>query len=206
MLNLSVAGMLEKSQISSDGVWLLLVEVVIPDSEGPLRLVRNNEDIVWNGHTWNAFNFKLGEIKEDHKEKSPSIPLQISNITQIAQAYVEENNGLTGTTVIIRVIHSQHLDNAVPELEETFTVQSTTCDSKWATFYLGTDLSVQLRFPFRRVLKNFCAWRDKYKGIECGYAGPLPACNGTLQSCRARGNSVRYGGEPSIPEGGLYDV
>ena len=204
MLNLSVAGMLEKSQISSDGVWLLLVEVSVPDSNEPLRLVRNNEDIIWNGCLWNAFNLKLGEIIEDNKGQAQSIPLQISNITQIIQAYVEENNGLTGTTVTIRVVHSEHLDNALPEVEEIFTVESTVCDSQWVTFNLGCDLSSQLRFPFRRVLKNFCAWRDKYKGIECGYAGSLPACDGTLQSCRNRDNSVRYGGEPSIPEGGLY--
>jgi len=147
MLNLSVAGMLEKSQLASDGVWLLLVEVAIPDSEEPLRLVRNNEDIVWNGDTWTAFNFKLGEITEDNKGKPQAIPLQVSNITQIVQGYVEENNGLTGTTVTLRVVHSQHLDNTLPE---------------------------------------------------------VPACDGTLQSCPNRGNSVRYGGEPSIPEGGLY--
>lgn len=204
MLNLSVAGMLEKSRISSDGVWLLLVEVAIPDSEEPLRMVRNNEDIIWNGHTWHAFNFAIDEIKEDSQTNNTTVPLQISNITQIIQAYVEEHNGLTGTAVTIRVVHSGHLDNALPEVEELFTVESTVCDSRWVTFNLGCDLSSQLRFPFRRVLKNFCAWRDKYKGIECGYAGPLPACDGTLQSCRARGNSVRYGGEPSIPEGGLY--
>jgi len=204
MLNLSVAGVLEKSRLASDGVWLLLVEVALPDSAEPLRLVRNNEDIVWNGDTWTTFNFKLGEITEDNKVKPQAIPLQVSNITQIVQGYVEENNGLTGTTVTLRVVHSQHLDNTLPEVEEIFTVQSTSCESKWVTFFLGSDISTQLRFPFRRVLKNFCAWRDQYKGIECGYAGSLPACDGTLQSCRNRGNSVRYGGEPSIPEGGLY--
>lgn len=204
MLNLSVAGVLEKSQLASDGVWLLLVEVALPDAAVPLRLVRNNEDIVWNGDTWTAFNFKLGEITEDNKGKPQAIPLQVSNITQIVQGYVEENNGLTGTTVTLRVVHSQHLDNTLPEVEEIFTVQSTSCDSKWVTFFLGSDISTQLRFPFRRVLKNFCAWRDQYKGIECGYAGALPACDGTLQSCCNRGNSVRYGGESSIPEGGLY--
>lgn len=204
MLNLSVAGMLEKSQLSSDGAWLLVVEVAIPDSEEPLRLVRNNEDIIWNGHTWNAFNFTLDEVKEDSKAKMTTIALQISNVTQTVQAYVENNNGLVGTNVILRVLHSQHLDSVLPEVEETFTVQATICDSKWVTFELGCDMSAQLRFPFRRVLKSFCAWRDHYKGIECGYAGELPPCDGTLQSCRDRGNSVRYGGEPSIPEGGLY--
>jgi lambda family phage minor tail protein L len=204
MLNLSVAGMLEKSQLSSDGVWLLLVEVVIPDSDEPMRLVRNNEDIIWNGYTWNAFNFIIGDITEDNKGRPQSIPLQISNITQTVQAYVEDNNGLTGTTVTLRVVHSQHLDNNAPELEEIFTVQSTICDSKWVTFYLGCEISIQRRFPPRRVLKSFCAWRDQYKGIECGYNGSLAECDGTLQSCRNRGNSARYGGEPSIPEGGLY--
>ncbi|MDR3562615.1 MAG: DUF1833 family protein [Negativicutes bacterium] len=204
MLNLSVAGTLEKNKIASDGVWLLLLEVAIPDSDEPLRLVRNSDDIIWNGYSWSAFNFTIGEIKEDGKGTPPSVPLQISNVTQIVQAYMEENNGLTGTTVTLRVVHSQHLDNVLPEVEEVFSVQSTTCDSQWVTFYLGCDISVQLRFPFRRVLKNFCAWRDQYQGIECGYAGSLPPCDGTLQSCRDRGNSVRYGGEPSIPKGGLY--
>ena len=204
MLNLSVAGMLEKSQLSSDGVWLLLVEVAIPDSDEPMRLVRNNEDIIWNGYTWTAFNFKIGEITEDNKGRPQSVPLQISNITQTVQAYVEDNNGLTGTTVTLRVVHSQHLGNTSPELEEIFTVQSTTCDSKWVTFYLGCEISIQRRFPSRRVLKSFCAWRDQYKGIECGYNGSLAECDGTLQSCRNRGNAARYGGEPSIPEGGLY--
>ncbi len=204
MLNLSVAGMLEKSQLSSDGVWLLLVEVTIPESAEPLRLVRNNEDISWNGYTWTAFNFKLGDITEDSKGRPQSVPLQVSNLTQTVQAYVEENSGLTGTTVALRVVHSEHLDNASPELEEIFTVQSTTCDSKWITFYLGCEISIQRRFPARRVLKNFCAWRDQYKGIECGYNGSLAECDGTLESCRDRGNAARYGGEPSIPEGGLY--
>lgn len=204
MLNLSAAGIIEKSQISSDGVWLLLVEVEIPDSEEPLRLVRNNEDIVWNGHAWTAFNFILGEIKEDTKGKPEEVPLQISNVTQAVQSYVERYNGLTGTMVTLRVVHSEHLESALPEVEEFFTINSSTCDSKWATFYLGCDMSVQLRFPFRRVLKHFCAWRDNYKGIECGYNGPLAECDGTLQSCRDRANAARYGGEPSIPEGGLY--
>lgn len=204
MLNLSVAGMLEKSRLSSDGVWLLLLEVIVPDADEPLRMVRNNEDIVWNNQTWYAFNFTIDEIQEDSRLKNTTVPLRISNITQLIQSYVEEHNGLTGETVVIRVIHSGHLDNALPEVEETFIIESTVCDSQWATFNLGCDLSSQLRFPFRRVLKNFCAWRDKYKGLECGYNGSLPACDGTLRSCRERGNSIRYGGEPSIPEGGLY--
>lgn len=204
MLTLSVAGMLEKSQLSSEGVWLLLLEVTLPGSEEPLRLVRNNEHIPWNGHTWTAFNFKLGEITEDNKGKPQSVPLQVSNVTQDFQAFVEKNNGLTGTTVTLRVVHSQHLGNTSPELEEIFNVQSTTCDSKWITFYLGSERSIQVRFPFRRVLKNFCAWRDQYKGIECGYAGALAECDGTLKACRERSNAARYGGEPSIPEGGLY--
>jgi hypothetical protein len=147
MLNLSVAGMLEKSQLSSDGVWLLLVEVAIPDSDEPLRLVRNNEDIIWNGYTWTAFNFKLGDITEDNKGRPQSVPLQISNITQTIQGYVEENSGLTGTTVTLRVIHSQHLDNSLPELEEIFTVESTTWTANGLLFILAVKYPFSGGFP-----------------------------------------------------------
>ena len=51
-------------------------------------------------------------------------------------------------------------------------------------------------------MKDFCPF--KFKGVQCGYKGDETECNKTLSRCRALGNSVRFGGEPTIPQGGLY--
>ena len=52
------------------------------------------------------------------------------------------------------------------------------------------------------MMKDYCPF--KFKGIECGYKGAASKCNKTLKRCRELGNNERFGGEPSIPQGGLY--
>ena len=124
----------------------------------------------------------------------------MSNVTGTIQRYVEENNGLGGCKVIIRVFHTDIPD--VAEVEEYFVVTGVSCDVEWVTFTLGTDFSFTRRFPPVRMMKDYCPF--KFKGIECGYKGAASKCNKTLKRCRELGNNERFGGEPSIPQGGLY--
>ncbi len=200
-LNLSALAILEKNKLASDGAWLVLLEIRISASL-IIRVVRNTEDIVWNGYTWVAFPFELGDVNEDSKGELPSVTLKVSNITRAVQGYIEQADGGIDMPVVLRVVHSRHLYATEPELEEIFSVQKVTSDNQWVTFTLGGDIPTLLRYPTRRILKNFCPY--PYKGSECGYAGVMPACDHTLRSCREHGNSVRFGGEPSIPQGGLY--
>ena len=106
-------------------------------------------------------------------------------------------------TLRYRVVHSKNLDSPVPEIEETFTVQSTSYDAQWVTFTLGGRNNMQRRFPPDRILRDFC--RFKFKGPQCKYTGSETSCGHTFAECRARGNQARFGGEPSIPTSGLYD-
>ena len=204
MLRLSNAAILEKNKLSSDGVWLVLSEIQL-SQDVVIRVVRNNEDITWNKQVWTAFPFELDEIKETMKEL-PEIPVRISNITRTMQKYLEMCNGGVGAAVILRVIHSKHLDISAAELEEIFTVLSTTTDLNWVTFKLGSETPTMLRFPGRRILKDYCPF--PYGSIECAVADKIkeqyPSCNKTLGDCRKRNNSARFGGEPSIPQEGLY--
>ena len=183
MLNLSQASIIEKNKISPSGVWL----------------VNNTENLTLGGQEYTAFPFSLEDITEDSKEL-PNVRLTVSNVTGTIQRYVEENNGLGGCKVIIRVFHTDIPD--IAEVEEYFVVTGVSCDVEWVTFTLGTDFSFTRRFPPVRMMKDYCPF--KFKGVECGYKGAASKCNKTLKRCRELKNNERFGGEATIPQGGLY--
>jgi len=197
MLALSEASIIEKNKLSTDGVWLLALEAQIP--ENTLYLVNNTEDVTLGGQRYVAFPFSLEDITEDGKEL-PNVRLTVSNATGTIQRYVERNNGLGGMKVVLRVYHTSIPDAA--EVEEYFVVTGVTCDVEQVTFTLGTDFSFTRRFPPVRMMKDYCPF--KFKGVECGYRGAAQQCNKTLKRCRELGNNIRFGGEATIPQGGLY--
>lgn len=203
MLTLSSVAILEKNKLHSDGAWIILLDIEIPGIETVVTICRNTEDITWNGTTYIAFPFEIGDVSEDSKGTLPSIELKVSNVAQVLQSYIEEGQGGVQSTVTLRVVHSKHLDVTTPELEEIFSVTKTSVNSKWVTFTLGMNYPSGARRPLRRFMKNFCPF--KFKGIECGATTTAyTSCKKTLTECRARGNSTRFGGEPGIPAGGFY--
>lgn len=206
MRSLSAAAILEKNKIAGEGAWLILLEILI--GEITLRLVRNTEDIDWNGETWTAFPFELDDLTEDRQEM-PQLKIRVGNVSRVVQGYVERApNGGAGSTVILRVVLSNHLDQPA-EIEETFDVTHIQCDAQWVHITLGIS-QVNDRFPNDRNMKDFCRFLTTtgYGGIECGVSAATkaqhPTCNGTLADCRERGNSVRFGGEPTLPTNKYY--
>lgn len=200
MLQLSTAAILEKNKIAQDSVWITLLEVNAPDGE-VIRLCYNTEDITWNKNLWVAFPFMIDEIKQN-KTEMPQVPVKISNVTRAIERYIEQYGGFINCKVVIRVVNSKYLNQTIPEIEETFVIQKTSSDAEWAKFDLGGSLPLKMRFPFRRILKDWC--QCTYKGIECGAISDLPDCPHTLKGCRERNNAVRFEGEPAMQMGGIY--
>lgn len=198
MLTLSQASIIEKNKTATDGVWLMLVELETPSGE-VIRLVNNNENITHKGHEYIAFPFSVEDISEDGKQL-PNVKLSVSNVTGVIQGYLEDEKGLGGAKAHISIINTNIKD--VTEVEEFFIVTGSSADSEWVVFTLGTDFSFTRRYPPVRIMKDYCPF--KFKSIECGYNGTETACNKTLGRCRELNNSLRFGGEPSIPQGGLY--
>ena len=198
MLDLSAVAKLEKNKISSTGVWLVLLEIQFQGAT--IKICNNNENIEWpsgSGQTWVAFPFELGEVNENDKGELPQLTLKVSNVTRTIQQYIEQYAGGTDAMVILRVVHSEHLDLTTPEIEEYFMIKKTTTDAYWATFTLGPDYTMTQRVPPDKYMKNFCPF--PFGKIKCGYSGTGGPCNHTLASCRELGNSHRFGGEPGIP-------
>ena len=207
MLTLSQAAILEKNKIESSNVWLILLEITIPSTntgEVPivLRLVRNTENIIWNQLLWTAFPFELDPPKQSGSGELPNFTVRVSNVTRTIEGYLAQAGGGVGANVRIMVVMSEHLDLTTPELDEQFSVQSVNYDENFVSFVLSGAVKLFRRVPLRRFLKNFCPFQ--YKGPECRALSSFDTCNKSFKDCQARGNAARFGGEPGIPQGGLY--
>ena len=202
MITLSAAALAEKNKLAAGGVWLTLLEMQF--AAATIRVVLNNEDIVWptGVDTWTAFPFKLSEKSIFSNMQIPSITLSVSNASRLMQSYAEAEDGGIGVTCILRIVHSGHLDLISAELEETFEIVSTDADAEWLNVTLGLPNPLTKMFPNQKYLKNFCRW--VFKGTYCAYAGGETTCNHTLTDCEARSNSAHFGAFPGIGFGGIY--
>lgn len=197
-MDLSTASMLEKNKMSSDGVWLLLLDIKYKD-EDTLHLVCNNEDIVHQGITYYKYAFSVSGTKDSTTEL-PSPTVSIANTTGALQSILESYDGISGAKVAIKAINSNVPDEVADEAY--YVVSSCVSAKDVVSMTLGSGVSLTRRWPRERVLKDYCQY--KYKGCRCGYTGDQEECRRTLTDCRAHNNSGRFGGEPTIPQGGLY--
>lgn len=197
-MNLSTAAIIEKNKVSTDGVYLLLLTIQYKQEE-PIRLVLNNEKITFKGREYYPYYFSLSEVKRTSTEL-PSCTLTVSNVTGTISRILETYDGASGGKVTVAVINTNISDEILQE--EHFVIAGATTKKDYVSIKLGCGASLDRRYPNVRIMKDWCPF--KFKGVRCGYKGPLTTCNKTLTDCRERGNNTRFGGEPTIPQGGLY--
>ena len=197
-MNLSTAAIIEKNKVSTDGVYLLLLTIQYK-SEEAIHLVQKNEKITFKGVDYYPYYFSLSEVKHTSTEL-PSCTLTVSNITGTISRILETYDGASGGKVTVAVINTNISDEILQE--EHFVIAGATTKKDYVSIKLGCGASLDRRYPNVRIMKDWCPF--KFKGVRCGYKGPLTTCNKTLTDCRERGNNTRFGGEPTIPQGGLY--
>ena len=139
MRTLSTAALIEKNKLSTDSAWLILLEVTIGATT--LKLVANNEDILWNGDTWQAFPFELDTVGETGKGEIPAVIVKVSNVTGEVQNLLEANDGANGVPVVIRVINTE-ATTTTAELELSFVVESSAYDGKKLGCVVTVDVAV----------------------------------------------------------------
>jgi phage-related protein len=201
-LSFSSAGLIEKNKLANDLPWIVLFELQLPDGTSAY-IAKNNDIVNWNGITWEPIPMLFSDNTQDTKSMS-TFTVQVSNISGAVQAYLEQYNGLVDSTLIVRLVHAAHLDNTIPEIEESFSIQKTEYDEEWVTFTLGSDWWLYYRALADRYLPDFCCW--KYGQIKCGVPpwvlAIFPACGHTMADCKLRSNGQRFGGCPGM--GGFY--
>lgn len=204
MLNLSANSILLKNKLESDGSWLILLKIDNLDID-PIYLVRNTDNVTWNGQEYIAFPFQLDALKDDSSGTIQSVQIKISNITNALVPYLEASKGGVGAEITLYVVNSKLLNEAEPAWDFKFSVLRTTVDTQWCNFTLGSSVQLKTR-RHRRYLKNSCSnkYGDAVCGVSAGTKATYPTCNRTLTHCLERGNSARYGGFASITQDGMY--
>jgi len=156
------------------------------------------------GDLFMAFPFQLDTTMSSSKGEIPTVELKVSNVTQLIEAQLQTLNGGIGSEVKIIVVNSKFLTENYSELELYFDVLECHTNHEWVTFTLGAPSPMRKRFPLDRYFALHCRW--KFKSIECGYVGAETTCNRTLEQCRARTNTTRFGGFPCMRSGGIKVV
>lgn len=209
-LPISSVAITEKNKLTSASVWMIALEITIPGLADPIRIVGNNENIVWRTYTWTAFPFELDPISDGNKGEVPSVALRVSNVSRAMEEYIADYdayckvNGDSPITVSIFVLNSLNLASTTPEVEHVFELIQPETNSVWATFTLGADNPFSRRFPVHRIIKQHC--RHVFKDVYCAYAGATATCDKTLTACRAMAggsNSARFGGFLGVGMTGL---
>jgi phage-related protein len=166
---LSVLTSIEKGNLSSDQPFLVCLDIaVINPATGltaeTLYLVRNTEDITYNGHIYTAAAFDVGFKSESGT--MPQVSMTIQDHSRAVQARMQAYNGGIGFMVKMMVINHGDLTQP-PEIVEYFEITNATASDYTAQFTLGAENTLALPFPRRRQTKRFCQFR--YKGSSCGY-------------------------------------
>jgi len=202
-LPISTQAISEKNKLASGAPWLLLLEIIYP-GETPIRVVWNTEDVTWDGETWVAFPFQLGDIEESKDAEIPAVSLTIFDIERKLIPIIDEHGGGVGSEVWVRVVHSAYLDNTTPEFEQEFEIIDARIGHDFSVnLKLGAENLSNRRSPVDRYLKGHCRYKQ-FKGPECGYGGTETECSRTFERCRELGNQRRFGGFPGIGRIGYW--
>jgi phage-related protein len=198
----------EKNALHSANPFLLLLEIIVPGIDTPLRVVMNTENIRWRGVPWQCITFELDEISQGGNGEVPQVELRVANPGRAFEPYIDmydefvKRYGFSPVLVHIIVINTADMSSGKAVVEHEYELKNPQSTEKWVTFTLGASNPFDLRFPMDRILKAHCRFR--FRDRRCNYKGSDSACKHTLTDCRRKGNSARFGGYPGIGRQGIY--
>ena len=195
MLNLPLALRLEKNKIASTLPWLVLLDVTLPDTSH-IRLVRNTDNITYNGYEYTAFEFNLGDTRSGGDARIQGVTVKIANPERALQPVMETYDGLIGCDLSVVVVHAGNLATDHSELTLNYEILTSHSEGDWIAFIVGAENPIRRRFPLLAANPRSCNWI--FKGAECAYSGSAATCERTLNFCRSLSNSARFGGRPGI--------
>jgi len=113
MRTISSYGIVEKNKLTSNTVWLLMLQITIPGVAIPIRITSNNESVTWREESWIAFPFELDDISEESKGEVPQVTLRVSNVSRVMESYLQDfdlytkTSGYSPIEVKIYVVNNQ---------------------------------------------------------------------------------------------------
>lgn len=209
--NLTVASVIDKNRISSEKVWLILLDIFVTDPNTrqvveTLRIVRNNENVTFGVDesglpvVYQAGNF---EFNIDQRQNSaPSVSITAQDQIGFIQSRMEAVAGGVLSEVQMTVISTDSDDTDItgdPEMQERFQIVNSSVKDGVVTFELGSENPLGINFPKHRQWQDRCAWR--FKGYGCGYTGAVSTCDYSKNGpngCAAKNNTQNFRGLPGL--------
>jgi len=189
-------------QLASSDPFIWLIEVRVP-SDPPQRLRLTNYSTPISrgtdtgGHPliWYPFPIAHGDMSEQVRGSLSDLTINVCNVTREIMDELELYQGLVDQPVVIRLVHSQGLNDPAAESRFDGNVVQTNVRDSVASFKIAATNVTKTLFPKNRLLAFDCGW--VYGSSQCGYAipavctnvvgGGFDFCGRTLDDCVERG-------------------
>jgi len=202
----------EKNKLTSTTPWIWLFECRV-NADDAIRVAKYTADVAWptsSPNTYDAFNVAFDFIGESGDGKSRLTTLTIANADLQLLEYVRANTGLVGKRVMVRLVHSAHLDQAsVPEW--LFDVADCSVDRESISWTLGAIEGYELKIPYNQYNRAACRFQFGTAESPCPYlktavGAKYSTCEKTWEACEIRGaDQTRIGVQKTLPRmAGLF--
>lgn len=201
MRTLDAAVIAEKNKQENQPIYLFTIYNYDGASTN-LYLAQYSANVIFDGIEYRRFPVSFDGIGENNQGQVNTVVVKVANISREIQAYLELYDW-RGKKVDITLVWANQLADPDAKTADTLYIDNYQADEENVEFTLSTKFDVlDFTIPAEKYLRNNCRW--KFKSVQCAYAGAETTCNRTFSRCQVLGNSVRYGGFPSIPINRIY--
>jgi len=153
------------------------------------------------------------------------ISVTVPNTDRVMESVIQGRQYLRGRDIHVISGFAKHLPSGVtanhigtsPDrhafMKEKMYIDSVTSNEQVVVFTCRSKFNIKNVVLPKRSFYKECTWAimGNYLGSECDPQDTIntasyPTCDGTLDNCRQRHNSGRFGGFPSIPRRGIVLV
>jgi len=188
-----------KNKLDGTGIWFDRVDFTFTDGRN-LYISNNSEAVTVDGKDYSPVPFTVSGLEQISEAAIPTRVLSVANadIAKFLTPYIKEKDGLRGATCVITKVLYEEIAADMSDLSETYTVLNSEPDENMVSVNLGAASPMHQAVPLWRYRYTLCRWTKNFKGVACGYSGPLTTCDGTIASCKARNNFSRWGAEINL--------
>jgi len=175
-----------------------------------------------DNENYTGLPIERGLIKNSLDGQITEVSVTVPNVNRVMESIIQGSNYLRGNEVHIITGFAKNLPSGstakhigeTPDrfaiIPEKMYIDSVTSDENAVVFSCKSKFTLRnVVLPGRTFCKE-CAWalKGKYRGTECLGSGNIsattfPDCDSTLEQCRERQNTARFGGFPSVPNRGF---
>lgn len=191
---------ISKQEISTGYLYEINWKDAYEVGEAPLRYCDWGTALTYGGHVFQPAYIVCSDIKERTDGSSNSVTLSVGNLDRAVQQIVE-----TYDLIGCSVKQVQWFNNLTTTRAFFWKIMNVIAKEDVANFTLGTDIDfLKVKVPSRTLHSRFCNWRFKGPDGYCKYSGADIMCEKTWEDCRAKGNTVNFGGAPGIVNTHFY--